>query len=93
MVCIEAWCSALLNEGHLEGLPDENRVVLMIPDENSDIRRHGSLEGSSSLLSLDFPTLYLVLININSRSDDITSCVPNLSPSSCYNMSRRALES
>jgi hypothetical protein len=57
MVGIEAWCSALLNEGHLEGLPDEDRVVFTIPDEYPDIWGHGSLEGTSSLLSLDFPSL------------------------------------
>ena len=33
---VEAWCSALLNEQHLEGVPDENRVVFMISDEHPD---------------------------------------------------------
>jgi hypothetical protein len=57
MVRIEAWCSALLNEGGPEGVPDQKRVVFTVPDEHPEIRRDGSLEGSSSLLSLDLPAL------------------------------------
>lgn len=53
----KAWCSALLNEGCHEGVPDEDRVVLSIPDENPDIWEDGSLEVTSSLLSLELPTL------------------------------------
>jgi hypothetical protein len=63
MVCIKAWHSALLNEGHLEGLPDQNRVIFTVSDENLDVLRHGSLKGSSSMLCFHLPTLYLVLIN------------------------------
>ena len=57
MVRVAVWCSVLLNEGHLEGLPDEDKIVFTIPDENPDIWGHGSLEGTSSLLSLDLPSL------------------------------------
>ena len=70
MVRIEAWCSALLNEGGLEGVPDQKRIIFTVPDEHPEIRRDGSLESSSSLLSLDLPSLQLVLINSDSRGDD-----------------------
>jgi hypothetical protein len=43
----------VLNEGCLEGVPDEDRVVFPISDENPEIWGDGRLEGTSSLLSLD----------------------------------------
>ena len=43
MVCIEAWCSALLNEGGPEGVPDQKRVVFTVPDiyTQEDNRQRG----------------------------------------------------
>ena len=77
MVCIKAWHSVLLNEGCLEGLPDQDRVIFTVSDENLDVLRHGSLESSSSALSFHLPTLQLVLINRDRLRQDFATSVLN----------------
>jgi hypothetical protein len=65
----EAWC--------LEGLPDENRIIFTVPDENLCFLRHGSLQGPSSLLCSHLPTLQLVFINWDSLGHNFATRVSN----------------
>jgi hypothetical protein len=62
MIGIEARRSPLLDKRSLEGIPDQDGVVLTIPDKNLDIMGHTSFESSSSSFCLDFPPLQLILI-------------------------------
>jgi hypothetical protein len=67
VVGIEARGSPLLNKGGLESVPDQERVVFTVPDEHPELMGDGSLEGSTSSLSLDLPPLQLVLVWRHSR--------------------------
>jgi hypothetical protein len=62
VVGIEARGSPLLNKGGLESVPDQERVVFTVPNEHPELMGDGSLEGSTSSLSLDLPPLQLVLV-------------------------------
>jgi hypothetical protein len=75
MVCIQVWHSALLIEGSLEGLLDQDRVIFTISDENLNVLRHGSLEGSSSTLCFHLLVLQLVLINRDHLGQDFATGV------------------
>jgi hypothetical protein len=75
MVRIEAWCSTLLNERGLEGFPDEDRVILTVPDEHLDFLRHDSLQSTCSSLCLSLPSLQLVFINWDSLRCDFATRV------------------
>ena len=54
MIGIEARGSPLLDKGGLEGVPDQERVVFTVPNEHPELMGDGSLEGSTSPLSLNF---------------------------------------
>jgi hypothetical protein len=62
MIGIEVRCSPLLDKRGLEGISDQDGVVLTIPDKNLDIMGYISFKSSSSLFCLDLPSLQLILI-------------------------------
>ena len=68
---IEARRGLLLDKGALEGIPDQDGVVLTIPNKNLYIMGHASFESSSSSLCLDLPPLQLVLIQVDHFRDNL----------------------
>jgi hypothetical protein len=52
MVCVEARCSVLLNEGCFKGVLDENRVIFTILDKNLDIGDMAVLRAPAALSAL-----------------------------------------
>src|SRR5437588_9939216 len=77
MVGIEARRSPLLDKRGLEGIPDQDGVVLTIPDKNLDIMRHTSLESSSSSFHLDLPPLQFLLIQGDCFGDHLALGILN----------------
>ena len=78
MIGIEARGSPLLHKGGLEGVPDQERVIFTVPNEHPELMGDGSLEGSTSPLSLNFPPLKFVLVWGHSSSKDNAFRVQNL---------------
>ena len=71
MIGIEVRRGPLLYKGGLEGVPDQDGVILTIPDENLNIMGHTSFESSSSSFHLDLPPLQLILIHIHRLRDNL----------------------
>jgi hypothetical protein len=77
MIGIEARHSLLLDKQGLEGIPDQDGVILTILDEHLDIMRHTSLESSSSSFCLDLPPLQLLLIQGDHFEDHLALGILN----------------
>jgi hypothetical protein len=77
MIGIEARRSLLLDKQGLEGIPDQDGIVLTIPDEHLNIMRYISLESSSSSFCLNLSPLQLLLIQGDRFGDHLALGILN----------------
>ena len=71
MIGVEARHGLLLDKQALEGVLDQDGVVLIISNKNLDIMGHTCFESSSSSFHLALPPLQLVLIQGDCFRDNL----------------------
>jgi hypothetical protein len=70
IVGIKVRGGSLLDKRSLENIPNLDRIILTVPNEDLNIMRHTSLECTSSFLCLYLLFFQLFLIQGNSRGDN-----------------------